>query len=266
MAKVKKITVADIIESMEVHLLPLSVHNNEIGRIYKLMMTFKRHEFASLEDCEETLTHAFLRELEDAIENHMALLSKISGIKNFISNPRSKENEMDEDASAMTSQGEGSDGDDDGDGNDDMAEDLGSDARKRKQQATDEMDYEDISEDELIADHEQGKDGQSNDEVGPGEDKETMDVDDEYASEMQNDNGKTSKPKSGSKKEKSAHKKRNTWEKISKEKDRHVFVEVKGQHFEAHFRFTNEPHILLAQVLHFFSKCVAFITLDCFCM
>ncbi|KAL3534212.1 hypothetical protein ACH5RR_002673 [Cinchona calisaya] len=254
-AKVKKITVADIIESMEVHLLPLSVHNNEIQRIFKLMMTFKRHEFVSLEDCEKTLRHAFLRELEDAIANHVALLSKISGIKNFTSKPQSKENEMDEDASATTSHGEGNDGnddgDEDGDDNDDMAEDLGSDAQKRKQQATDEMDYEDISEDETSSDDEQGKDGQLNDEVGPREEKETSGVDEEYASEMQNDNGEMSKPKSGKKKAKSTFKKRKYSEENiygTKETDRSIYVDVKGQNFEVHFRFNKEPHILLAQI------------------
>ena len=28
-----------------------------------------------------------------------------------------------------------------------------------------------------------------------------------------------------------------------------IFVEAKGMHFEIHFRFTGEPHILLTQVL-----------------
>ncbi|CDP10074.1 unnamed protein product [Coffea canephora] len=252
-AKVKKITVADIIESMEVHLLPLSVLNNGIGIIYKLMMTFKHHEFASSEDCKETLRHSFLRELEDAIQNHLVLLSRISGIKNIMSNTRSKGNETDEDASGVTSHEEGDDENDDGDGgkgNDDMAEDLGSDAQKRKQQATDEMDYEDITEDESTADHEQGKDGQSNDEGEIREGKEAMDVDDEHAIEMEHDNEEMSKPKSGNKNGKSTLKKRKKAEKkfVRKETDRNIFVEVEGQKFEAHFGFTNEPHILLAQI------------------
>lgn len=248
-----RISVADIIESMEVHILPLSVHNNEICRIYKLLMTFKHHEFVSLEDCEDTLMLAFLRGLEDAIENHMGLLSKISGIKNFKSNLRSQENEMDEDAS-LTSRMEkndvNEDGDSDNDESDDIADDLGFDTQKRKQQATDEMDYEGASGDESADEEEQGMAGQSHDEVETGEDEDFIDVSKEDTSETPYDRMEMSEPKSCDKQAKSKSQKRNKSEKklVCKDGDRCIFVEVKGQNFEAHFRFTNEPHILLAQV------------------
>lgn len=38
-------------------------------------------------------------------------------------------------------------------------------------------------------------------------------------------------------------------EPTTKKYDRAIFVEAKGKHFEIHFRFTGEPHILLTQVL-----------------
>ncbi|CAI9100050.1 OLC1v1036970C1 [Oldenlandia corymbosa var. corymbosa] len=156
-----KITVADIIETMEVHILPLSVHNNE----------------------------------------------------------------------------DGDGGDDD---NDATADDLGSDSQKRKQQATDEIDYEDASGDESADESEQGV----------AEDEEIVNVDYEHASEIPNDEKEMSRHKSSDKMASSASKRRNRSKKIfvGKETDRHVFVEVKGGKFEAHFRFTNEPHILLAQI------------------
>ncbi|CAI9105275.1 OLC1v1004165C3 [Oldenlandia corymbosa var. corymbosa] len=247
-----KITVAHIIETMEVHILPLSVHNNELSRIYKLRMTFKCHSLLSPEDCEETLSHGFLRGLEDAIENHIALLAKISGIKNYKSNSRPQENEMDEDVS-LTSHGKESDVDEDGDGGDDDSDanaDLGSDSQKRKQQATDEIDYEDASGDESADESEQGVAGESNDEHGIGEDEEIVNVDYEHASEIPNDEMEMSRHKSSDRTASPASKRRNRSRKIfvGKETDRHVFVEVKGGKFEAHFRFTNEPHILLAQI------------------
>jgi len=42
------------------------------------------------EDWKDTLRVFFVRELEDAIESHMALLSKISGIKKFKTDPQIK--------------------------------------------------------------------------------------------------------------------------------------------------------------------------------
>jgi len=83
----KKITVADIIKSMKVSVVPVTVLGGQICSIYKLVMKlYKSKQYPeytdiTLEDWEETLRVNFVRELEDAIENHMALLSKISGIK-----------------------------------------------------------------------------------------------------------------------------------------------------------------------------------------
>nr|GME16008.1 DNA-directed RNA polymerase I subunit 1 [Ipomoea batatas] len=240
LAKVNKITVADMIESMEVHLLPISIHNKNISQVYKLIVKLKKHDFVSLEDCKYTLKSAFLRELEDAIENHLSLLSKISGIKNFKSSAQSvASNETDENASGAKSQEDMAD-DDDGDDEDDRTEDLGSDAQKRKQQATDEMDYDDGSDNELSE-----MKNDETDDVNSREEEAGDDDDDDEDDELR----ESSKPKSSEKKTKSTTKvKRKKEIFVKKESDRAIFVGTKGSCFEVQFRFTNEPHILLAQV------------------
>uniref|UniRef100_A0A5B7B2D8 DNA-directed RNA polymerase subunit n=1 Tax=Davidia involucrata TaxID=16924 RepID=A0A5B7B2D8_DAVIN len=297
--KAKKVTVADMIECIEVHVLPLSIQNKEISRIYKLKMELSEHKFVSRKDWEETLEVVFLRELEDAIQNHLLLLSKIRGIKNFMSDSRSKaSNETDDDASGGRSKGgeENDDDDDDGDGDgDERAEDLGFDAQKIKQQATDEMDYEDNSEDEPNEEEPSAELGKNTDQ---GVDKVEMreeneigeyDVEDE-TSEMPYEPEVLSKPKSvdrktnlkDKRKEKvkatlvkkdSDHKRKEKVKAtlvkkdsdnkgkekvkatlVKKDYDRAIFVEAKGLHFEVHFKFTNEPHVLLAQIAQKIAK------------
>ncbi|XWS14316.1 hypothetical protein CRYUN_Cryun35bG0000100 [Craigia yunnanensis] len=150
--KMKKITVPDILESMEVFVMPFSVHNDDICFIYKLKMRlgkpgwyFKNSDI-TVEDCAHILEVVFLRELEDAIQNNLVLLSRINGIKNFMPDSRpNASNEMDEDVSE--SKLHETENDDDTD-DEERAEDLGLDAQKQIQQTTDEMDYEDGSEEE----------------------------------------------------------------------------------------------------------------------
>ncbi|XP_048138660.1 DNA-directed RNA polymerase I subunit 1 isoform X2 [Rhodamnia argentea] len=247
--KLKKITVAERIESMEVAVVPFEVdnHNRQVYRRYKLKMKLNRTKFCSLEHCEEILTVVYLRELEDAIQNHVLLLSKISGIKNFTSDSRPKtSSETDEDASGLASEhaeernldDDADDDDDDGNDNDD----LGFDGQKRKEQATDEMYYEDGYEEErneleLSAGLESDAD-QAN-EFDSGKDEDGMPG---IAPEIVS----PSKTKKTKKKAKSNNKRKNRF--IPKDFDRAIFVAANGLDFEVHFRFTNEPHILLAQI------------------
>ncbi|KAK9289691.1 hypothetical protein L1049_007849 [Liquidambar formosana] len=264
-AKLNAVTVADIIESMEVCVVPFAVQNHEISSIYKLKMKLYKPELyppdtgISLEDTEETLKSVFVRELEDAIQNHVMMLSRINGIKNFIPDSRPKaSNETDEDASDNRSRRGEENDDDDDDGDDDAgAEDFGLDAQKRKQQATDEMDYEDGSEDEdepeegdPLVEFEKEID-QSEDVDESSQDGETgvCDSKDED-SKMLSGLETLSKAKSSVKKTKSVTKKKKGVipELVKKESDRAIFVAAKGLHFEVHFRFTNESHILLAQI------------------
>lgn len=259
---------ADIIESMEVSVVPFSVQNSDISRIYKLKMKlyrpehFPKHVRISLEDWEETLEVMFVRELEDAIENHKKLLEKISGIKYDQEPPHSRAlSEADEDISAGRSQREEND-DDKGDSDNEGAEDLGLDAQKRRLQGTDDMDYDDDdSEGESIGGEPTGDElsSGSESELDQGDNETEINKDDTF------DNGasqgsvlrKQSKLKSKKKgtenkvtgKKYSNAKSKKKRRKIThKDTDRAIFVEAKKMHFEVHFRFTNEPHILLAEV------------------
>ena len=80
---------------MKVSVMPFAVHDHKICSIYKLEMVlytpenYPKNTDISLEDWEETLEVVFVRELEDAIQNHLLLLSKISGIKNFMPDSQS---------------------------------------------------------------------------------------------------------------------------------------------------------------------------------
>lgn len=262
--KLKKITVADIIESMKVTFVPFSIQDGQTCRIYKLEMTLHIPEHLqtiveySSEDWEEILETLFVRELEDAIQNHILLLSKISGIKNFMPDSQPKaSNETDENRSEKRSQRE--EEDDDNGGADDGehgegVEDFGLDAHKRKLQATDEMDYEDGCDDEVreadLSDGDESEIDEEESEVEIG----VIDASDEMPGSPLEEAGDLAKPKSKEKKTKSGtqiRKKRKVRaEMVKKETDRAIFVSAKGFHFEVHFRFTdNEPHILLSQVL-----------------
>ncbi|XP_052730240.1 DNA-directed RNA polymerase I subunit 1 isoform X2 [Vigna angularis] len=255
--KLKKITVADIIKSMKVSVVQVTVHAGQVCSIYKLVMKlykpkqYPKYTDITLEDWEDTLRVFFVRELEDAIESHMALLSKISGIKKFKTDPQSNYSNSSEDGHGNESESETKgknkdDDDDDGVVEDTEGyEDLGSDAQKRKRQGTDEVDYEDGPEEEM-------HDGEQSEETENDEDGSDVDVnenDNDMTLDANNSQGleKSSKfkpivEKNSLKREKKKSKA------ITKKYDRAVFVKAKGMHFEIHFKFTGEPHILLAQI------------------
>ncbi|KAK6149178.1 hypothetical protein DH2020_016703 [Rehmannia glutinosa] len=246
-SRVKKVTVADLVESMDVQ---LSIHPRQVARTYKLIIKVKDTEFVPLADIHDTLKSVFLRELEDAIENHVIFLSRVSGIKNFMSSSISEvSNEADEDDSGVRTQEADNDDDDD----DDKADDLGSDVQKRKQQATDEMDYEDDGsdvdpgDDELSEDGEKGKsDGDHLEDTENGKDEE--------AEHSEDNDGASNADEVMSEAKSSGRKGRATSERIEMPKEdskkirRGISMEVKGLSFEVDFRFTTEPHLLLAQI------------------
>ncbi|KAM5558921.1 DNA-directed RNA polymerase I subunit 1 [Rosa sericea] len=258
--RLKRITVADILESMKVTITPFTDQYHQTCRTYELEMTLFIPEYLSKfsEDWEELLEVKFVRALEDAIQNHLVLLSKISGIRDIKADSLPKaSNETDEDVSYNISQHEGED-DDDGGADDsehgEGAEDFGLDAQKRKRQGTDEMEYEDDCEDEV-------NEGHHSDGFESEIDKVESDIesDKDGVTRMSDANdeipespsaGDTSKPQSKGKKTKSRDKiKKKTRAKlVRKEYDRATFVSVKGFHFEIHFKFNNEPHILLDQI------------------
>ncbi|CAF2048280.1 DNA-directed RNA polymerase I subunit 1 [Brassica napus] len=248
--KLRKITVADIIKSMEVSVIPFAVHGGEVCSIHKLKINlykpehYPKHTDITEEDWEETMTVTFLRKLEDAIETHMKMLLRIRGIKIEKDNGPKSGNETDNDDSDSGKKAGGDDDDDDDEGEDTEADDLGADEQKRKKQATDEQDYEESDDDEKNEpssvsgvvdpemDDDEDEDGEVSKEETPEEDKEdTLEAKKEVKSVQQE----------------SKKKKRQRF--VSGEKDRHIFAEGKGKTFEVHFKFhKNEPHILLAQV------------------
>ncbi|XVE89393.1 hypothetical protein DITRI_Ditri19aG0198100 [Diplodiscus trichospermus] len=256
--KMKKITVADILESMEVSVTPFSVHNGDICSIYKLKMRlgkpgryFKNSDI-TVEDCAHILEVLFLRELEDAIQNHLVLLSRIIGIKNFMPDSRPNAlNETDEDVDE--SQLRETQNDDDTD-DEERGDDLGLDAQKQKQQTTDEMDYEEGSEEEqneeaslagLESEIDMSEDENGNiEDIASGSDNDKDDI-----SHSSPNLESRSKPNSTDKKEGSEAKRKKMRGKfVRKETDRAIFSATKGLRFEVHFKLINEPHILLAQI------------------
>lgn len=259
--KLKKITVADIIETMKVTVEPFSLQNNQICRIYKLEMKLCRPEHyqgyadISAEECEEILSVDYLRALEDAIKYHLKLLERINGIQNYSLDSQSvAPNEGDEDLSSSRAEHDEED-DDGGDGENEGQEDLGLDAEKQKRQATDEMDYED--------DYDEG-DNEEETRAGSesDDDKDENEVESSKYNEVEMVDAKYGAPKSPSKsgisfksespetktKSKTKSKKKSRRQYNRKDDDRSIFVEAKGFYFKVHFRFNNEPHILLAQV------------------
>lgn len=243
---------------MKVTITPLTHQDHQTCRIYELEMALFIPEHLSKfsEDWEELLEVKFVRALEDAIQNHLVLLSKISGIKDIKADSLPKvSNETDEDVSYNISQHEGEDDDDGGADDGEGADDFGLDAQKQRRQATDEMEYEDGCEDEVneghLSDGFESEIDKVESDVEIEKDGATgmLDANDELPESPLE--GEDSKPKLKPKKAKSRDKikKKIRAKLVKKEYDRAIFVSATGFHFEVHFRFTNEPHILLDQVL-----------------
>uniref|UniRef100_A0A2N9F6B8 Uncharacterized protein n=1 Tax=Fagus sylvatica TaxID=28930 RepID=A0A2N9F6B8_FAGSY len=111
---------------MKVSVVPFAVHDHKICSIYKLEMVlytpenYPKNTDISLEDWEETLE----------IHNHM---------------PQDGTDDDDVSGNRLQREEENDDDDDDDADGGGVSEDMGSDAQKRKQQSTDEMDYDDAS-------------------------------------------------------------------------------------------------------------------------
>ncbi|KAM7264624.1 hypothetical protein ACFE04_002307 [Oxalis oulophora] len=241
--KLKRVTVADVIESMEVY-TSQSIRDGPPVTIYKLKIKlhvpehYPKYADISFKDWKKTMKFVYLRELEDAIQKHMKDLRVIAGLKIFVpdslpggplTNEARKEKNIDDD--------------EEGDG--DETEDFGFDAQKRKQRESDDADYDDVSEDE-----------HNDDLLSVASDIDEPKNDGSEAVDNQTGSNDASKEKSGSpsvgdRKEKKTKgtKRRDKLVFMSKETDRHFFVEAKGLQFEVHFKFgISEPHILLAQI------------------
>ncbi|CAH8386687.1 unnamed protein product [Eruca vesicaria subsp. sativa] len=162
--KLRKITVADIIKSMEVSVVPFAVHDGkvcgtkgkrkrrEVCSIHKLKINlykpdhYPKHTDITYEDWEETMKVRFLRKLEDAIKTHMKMLCRIRGIKAKKKASPKAGNDTVNDDSASGKQTEDDDNDNENDDEGTEVDDL--DAEKGKKQEADEQDYEESSEDD----------------------------------------------------------------------------------------------------------------------
>lgn len=263
--KMKKITVADIIESMKVSVVPVAVKDGQVCSIYKLMMKlykpkhYPKYTDITREDWEETLRVGFVRKLEDAIQSHIVLCEKISGITNFQGKSGVENDQSNDSESNRNGQ---TDDDNDGDDTED-ADDLGYDAQKSKQQAMDEVDYEDGPEEETREISEGGKndedgkddedekgDGDDEDEKGDGDDSDIEVKGEDSDTELDgNDKNVTLDANKSQGLEETSKSEMSKSEPEMKENDRRVYVKSGGMRFEIHFKFTTEPHILLGQVL-----------------
>lgn len=259
-SKLKKVTLADVIESMEVRAVPFSVSDGNISCIYKLRIklykpeVFPPHIAVTLKDIQTALKGIYLKKLISAIENHLAMLSRISGIQD-VSKPDQEISENNEDPERSSNHDSTKSDIDEVDDNDGIMDDLGFDGEKERQQVTDEVDYEG-SEDEQGEPEESEFTAGNDDAYETGMSGETVaDEDDEDATNISgnadgdlnenhdndagvNDN-ETSKDSSSNEKIK---------EKDTPDHEMIVFVKAKASNFEVHFQMKDKPHILLAQV------------------
>lgn len=266
--KMKKITVEDIVENAEAS-VSYADFDGKTFRVYKLMMKlckteqYPKYTDITVEDWKDVLNGAFRRELEDAIQSHIKLLSKISGINSESQQKTSYE--TDEDTAGARS--EVDDNADDADNVDDVADDLGLDATKQKMQVNDEMDYEESEDERSEGEAAVGSESENEDEGEIVEDDAAgLDQGTDEISESIIEPANTLKSKPKEKKTKSEPKKKKKRTNFNgKEYDRaiewdvtecdcHRKRQVHQLHFEAQFKFDNEPHILLAEIAKKASK------------
>lgn len=262
-AKLKRVVVADLIENLEVSIVPFAIEKHEICSIYKLKIKlyapelYPSHTDITLEDCHNTLLNEYLKELEAAIKSHLLLLSRICGIKSDAL-PKGSDGMNGDDSGSKTRSENDEDDDDDDDDDDEGADDFGSNAQKRKQRVTDEVDYEDDSEEEveegkLVAEgeHEVELDEEVEEGkcVAEGEPEVELDEDEEETKDADGEESvEQDVPETPSGPLSQQQKRPEAKQRKFSEKDLTVHVACDGLFFEVHFKLTNEPHILLSKV------------------
>ncbi|KAG0473499.1 hypothetical protein HPP92_015356 [Vanilla planifolia] len=164
-----RICLADVIERLEVCVVPFCTIEKQVYTVYKLTIKlyspdrYPLHSGINVEVCMNTLQTTFIKGLEEDISKHLVLLSKIIDIKTSLvkkvgdladgdlDEPEGKiaaneDKDDDDDGNVVFGDAVETRGDDDAnetyvDGDD--LEDLGADAEKWKRQATDEIEYDD---------------------------------------------------------------------------------------------------------------------------
>ncbi|KAL0915444.1 hypothetical protein M5K25_015862 [Dendrobium thyrsiflorum] len=86
-AKLRRICLADVIESIEVSTVPFSTNGKQVYTLYKLILKlyspvfYPPHSGITLEACMRTLETIFIKEMEEDITKHLLLSSKIKSIR-----------------------------------------------------------------------------------------------------------------------------------------------------------------------------------------
>lgn len=241
--------------------MPFFVDKNHVCRIYKLKMRLNIPKFCSGEQCAETMEGLYLRKLEDAIHSHLNLLSIIRSAPDFKEHSKQRGSHKEDEASMgdMTELSTDKNLDEDFDDGDDGVDndDLSFDGQKYRKQVMDEVEYDDGdeagaseleqsvgfgSEIDEVDDHESTSDDIARDE----------DIRDEVSmSPMQSESPIKESKKKKKKKDQSVGAEKIV-KRARKGSDRSCYLAANGREFEVHFKFTNEPHILLAQVFILF--------------
>ncbi|KAM0907755.1 hypothetical protein ACQ4PT_015902 [Festuca glaucescens] len=261
-AKLRGVRLADIVAGIEVCTVRFHNSNGHVSSLYKLQLKLHSPEDypdqseLTADDCQTALRTVFVDAMEYAIEKHLNLLHKVSGIQEtMLQDTDSSLPEGPEEPESRPIDGEefvASDGDDENE------DDMGADAEKRKRQENDELEYDDTGNaDGMDSDPEEETKYKPDNEDDPAESGRESEVEDEgHVSDSGNKSGKLEdSPAAGKlKKEKSEtvenleQKQAQTTQKRSKKLKRAVHVENTDLKFEVHYVLHKEPTILLSQI------------------
>ncbi|KAK1642603.1 hypothetical protein QYE76_060408 [Lolium multiflorum] len=248
-AKLRGVRLADIVAGTEVCTVHFHNSNGHVSNLYKLQLKLHSPEDypdqseLTAEECQTALRTVFVDAMEYAIEKHLNLLHKVSGIQETrVQDTDSSLPEGPEEPESRPIDREelvASDGDDENE------DDMGADAEKRKQQQNDELEYDDTGNaDVMDSDPEEETKYKPDNEDDPAESGGESEVEDEGHLEQE---GKLKKEKSETV-ENLEQKQAQTTQKRSKKVKRAVHVESTDLKFEVHYLLHKEPTILLAQI------------------
>ncbi|KAF3771941.1 DNA-directed RNA polymerase I subunit 1 [Nymphaea thermarum] len=178
-AKLKRIRFSDIIESMDVSVVPCFIGKRVVSTVYKLKLNLcgpdmhPPHANITNDECEDAFENKFVPLLKKAVDKYLDKMSKSGeGIEIVSEHPEGNVMEKAPDENEPENEsikGEGTELDED------EGEDEGADAQKRKKQSEDDIEYDDEIENELSAiedvnseDDEMVDSGKEGDEVEDG--------------------------------------------------------------------------------------------------
>lgn len=253
-AKLMGVRLADIVERIE-------VRKEHLSSLYKLQLKLFSPEHyppeseLTVDECQTTLRTVFVDAMEHAIEKHLNLLHKVSGIQETrVQDTESSLPEGPEEPESRHIDREESGA---SDGDNENQDDLGADGAKMTRQENDEFEYEDSgSADGMDSDPEE-KNYELDNEDDPAESGGESEVEDEGVSNSVNKSGKLEgRPAAGQLKKEISEtvenleeqKQTQTTQTRSKKLKRAVHVESTDLKFEIHYVFHKEPHILLSQI------------------